>query len=233
MKKIACLTIFVSILFTFIAQAQQRAPGGRQSNQPAQPTQPQPPDSPNILRQKIDFANHPTKAGATVKMANGATLGVYGSEVIDRDTVLVALTPEEKDAVIKYLQLAERTLKKKPSEATLRGMLEKLGEYKTRGKRTGNNELTKYPKITVYVACLAGIEQMRPSSSQERQMRDSLVSLLPECNRLSGNAHNNDEENRLKSIAAQKKLQQQRQEDAARRQELFGTTPNGVRGLGR
>ena len=157
----------------------------------------------------------------------------------DNGEVRVELSNEEKESIVQYLLLAEKSLGEQVSESGLSLLIMKLGDYKKGsydfflakqfGREVTDGKI-KYEKIDVYVVCLAAwsnkwsisgslagkaietraeskryatVELARESAgasaahSSTRHEVDIIESLLPECNRLSGNTHNAEEKERL------------------------------------
>ena len=142
-----------------------------------------------LLRRKIDLANRGTDGKLSVE-----------------------LTDEEKEGIVLYLFVAEKALKEKYSEAGLSLLLMKLSTYKSLG-RSGSADIVskggltfpKIDKVDAYIACWAGHDTTHTNSNNldvyrlQEKNRAIIYSLLPECNRLSGNANDDKEKTRLEN----------------------------------
>jgi len=127
----------------------------------------------------------------------------------DDGSLLVKLSDGEKEGVALYLFLAEKALKEPYTEVEIWLLLDELDDYKTIGRYDGDYEggFKEYDQIDVYVACLAGYDtavilpstgKISPSVYALMKEREAIIeTLLPQCNRLSGNAHDEEEKLRL------------------------------------
>lgn len=125
-------------------------------------------------------------------------------------TVQVELSEEEREGVVQYLLLAEKALKKKYDAIGISFLLRELKSKKSIG-RTSSADIARkaglvFPKpvkIDAYIACWAAYdsEPLTPSRDYGEYKRTLaiIMSLLPECNRLSGNAHAEKEKTRLEN----------------------------------
>ena len=125
----------------------------------------------------------------------------------------IKLSGEEKDAIALYLFLVERELgelkETYSSDGHLALLLMELIEYKEIGRYDGdyNGGFKEYVQVDVYVACLAGYDtavvlprtgKIEPEVYALMKKQEAVIAeLLPECNRLSGNAHEAEEKLRL------------------------------------
>ena len=109
--------------------------------------------------------------------------------------MIVELSEEEKEGIVQFLFLFEKARKKKLNdEYYILLLLWDMNSYK--------NETNK---IDAYVACRACYHKNeRVYTSADKKI---LESLLPECNRLSGNVHDEEEKarNEGKRLEAEKK----------------------------
>ena len=164
------------------------------------------------IRKRIDFVQRGTSAVAKVR-----------------------LSAVEKDAIIQFFLLVGRTT---PTEDEIEWLLYDLEKYTERGEYTPNwakvgkdsrliFQRVLVNKIDPYIVCLAyfdsrqgrgwrndpllsQIENQSLQYQNESRLRDTLLALLPVCNRLSGNAHNAIEKKRLESDARSKNRSEER-----------------------
>jgi len=143
----------------------------------------------------------------------------------------VKLSAAEKVVVAEYLFLAESKSSMKRSESDIKMLVEYLSSYlggrwswssgtDTRGRYSrilGRD--VRFNKVDHYVACLADYDAVNYFGSELRKrfpeeldryagILNIIESLLPECNRLSGNAHDAIERSRLAKKAQEEEKKQ-------------------------
>jgi len=171
------------------------------------------------IRKKIDFL---LKEGLS-----GDGSGIWDLTMKDKLT----LTDKEKEAVVEYVILAENTFKRQYAEydlyKLLRGILLcKLGKFG--GGASGDYHYfkqyasTRYETVDLYVVCLASYKE-QPATSTDAYIQSLFMeSLFPECNRLSGNAHDKEEKVRLDTMAKDRAEEAKRKATEAEKREIFG-----------
>lgn len=183
----------------------------------------------NVPSKPLSTANLPTEQEKALLRKK-----IDAVNLRDNGELYVELSEEEKEGVIQFLHLAEKTLKEKYSESGLSLIIMRLGEYKSKNGASLSYQIKwldkwleigrlKVDKIDAYLTCLAAYEQALKASAfsasrglaaRDRQDARSMQSafdaaglskseadivlrLLTECNRLSGNAHDEEEKARL------------------------------------
>jgi len=142
--------------------------------------------------------------------------------------VRVKLSDEEKEEIVDFLIMAERALNRQYSEKELSDFLDRMHWFKEGNISymllPFNTNRGSFREIDVYVAALVGfVEARRRESnlgftstgrsslalmnSMERE-KNIIESLLPVCNRLTGNRHDNIEEIRLNTRAQEAEKKQ-------------------------
>ncbi|GHT47651.1 hypothetical protein FACS189454_10140 [Planctomycetales bacterium] len=138
----------------------------------------------------------------------------------DKGEVIVSLSENEKESIAHYLYLSMREERVKEvmlsGESYMHYLLESIanmkyyGMYQPSPVEVSKLEKKKIKQIDVYVVCVADYWAVLRGINNKSTRHTFLVEiegLLPECNRLSGNAHDDSEKGRFdyKSREAEKK----------------------------